>query len=140
MATTVTVNSTWKGFVGKVGFTSAQDASKVKEAIICVAIGACNAYPACSAGYTVDLSACGAISTILFAEVEPQEIGCNTALVTNYIRAACCAAATGTLHLYETAIGVICGCANVAAAPFTEIVDCSTLAECETFRVHVIGF
>lgn len=137
MATIVTVNSTWKGFVGKVGFTSAQDASKVKEAIICIAIGACNVYPACSAGYTVDLSACGAISTVLFVEVEPQEIGCNTALVTNYIRSACCVAATGTLHFYESPTVGACG---AAAAPLSELPDCATCAECETFRVHVIGF
>ncbi len=140
MATTITVNSNWKGFVGKVGFTSAQDASKVKEAVICIAIGACNVYPAANAGYTVDLSACGAIKTILFVDVEPAEVGTNTALITQYVRATDCAAATGTLHFYETAIGVVCGCANIVAAPFAELPACATDAECETIRVHVLGF
>ncbi len=132
MATTITVNSNWKGFVGKVGFTSAQDASKVKEAVICIAIGACNVYPACNAGYTVDLTACGAIKTILFVDVEPVEVGTNTALLTQYVRAACCAAATGTLHFYESTCS--------AAAPFVELPACATDVECETIRVHVLGF
>ncbi len=139
MATTITLNSNWKGFVGKVGFTSAQDASKVKEAIICIAIGACNTYPACNAGYTVDLSACGAIKTILWVDIEPAEVGTNTALLTQYSRAANCAAATGTLHFYEGSTMAVVACCTVPA-PFSELPAAATCAECETIRVHVIGF
>ncbi len=133
MATVITTNANWKGFAGKSGFTYSQDASKIKEAVVCIAIGACNVYPACNAGYTVDLSIGGAIKTIIFVDVEPAEVGTNTALLTQYARAACCAAATGTLHFYEDG-DLAC------PGPFVELPACSTDAECETIRVHVIGF
>jgi len=134
MALVTTVNSCYQGITGKNITPQSQLTSRIKEAVICFAIGAC-AYPACAAGYAVDLSLCSRITTILYVGVGNHSDGaCNVdGYTVEYRRAACCAAATGTLHFFETAAGC-------AAAPHTEIPNASTEVQCSTHRMYVIGF
>jgi len=141
MAVVSSINSNWELLAGKNLTRQSALGSRIKEAVVCVAIGACM-YPACAAGYTVDLSLCGRITTIIRAEPENLRTGaCDCILtVTQYVPAACDAAATGTLHLYETAVGVVCGCTNIAQAALAEIPDCACDAACKTVKFHVTGF
>ena len=134
MAIVTTVNSNYQGLAGKTLSTQSNLTSKIKEAVICVAIGTCM-YPMCAAGYTVDLTLCSRITTVLYVGVGNHTDGaCNVAGYTvEYRRAANCAAATGTLHFFESA-GVACG------APHTEIPDCSCEVISSTHRLYVIGF
>ena len=132
MAITSTVNSNWEDLTGKTLSVQSKLTSKLKEVVICVAIGMC-AYPMCNAGYTVDLSAGGRIDTIVYAQPRNLEVGTNTLLVSDYVPAACDAAATGTLHFYE-------GDANASAVPLSELPACATDAQCSTVKFYVIGF
>jgi len=133
MALVTTVNTNYEGITGKTVTPQGKLTSKIKEAIICFAIGAC-AYPACAAGYTVDLSLCSRITTILYVGVGNHSDGaCNVdGYAVEYRRGANCAAATGTLHFFET------GAAG--ASPLDEIPNASTEVQCSTHRMYVIGF
>lgn len=132
---TVTTNSNWKKLTGKTGFVNSQDVSKLKEAVVCVAVAACcDVYAA--GGYTVDLSLGGAISTVLQATVDPVIAGCCCCIsvVAVYNPAAACAAATGKVQLFES------GASCCAAVPFSELPCCAADVAGKTFRVRVIGF
>jgi len=129
MAVVTTVNCDWQAITGKTLSRQSVLTSKMLEAVVCVAIGACN-YPACNAGYVVDLSLCGRVTTIISAIPEPLEVS-NTLLTAQYVPAACGAAATGTLHYYEVA--AVC-------TPFGELAMCATDAACTTVKFHIIGF
>jgi len=134
MALVSTVNANWETITGKNLTRQSALTSRLKEAVICFAIGSC-AYPACAAGYAVDLSACGRICTVVSVEVETHSDGaCNVdGYVTEYRFAMCCAAATGTLHFWEIA-------ADACAVPMSEIPNASTEVQCSTHRIHVTGF
>jgi len=131
MAIVSTINSDWTSITGKTLSIQSKLVSKMKEVVICVAIGAC-AYPMCNTGYTVDLSAGGIITTIIEATPRNLEVTGDTLLVSDYVPAACDAAATGTLHFYETAA--------VVDLPLDELDACSALAQCLTVKFHVYGF
>ena len=132
MAVVTTVETNYALLTGKNLSRQSALVSKIKEAVVCVAVGACM-YPACAAGFTVDLSLCGRITTIIEARPDNMLVGacCNTLLVSSYVPAACSAAATGTLHLYQgpSCVGVL-----------SEICDCSCLAVCKTVKIPVTGF
>lgn len=132
MAVVSTINSDWSTVTGKTLSVQSKLVSKMLETVICVAIGAC-AYPACNAGYTVDLSASGRITTIISAIPNDAEVGTNTLIISQYVPAAAGAAATGTLHFYEST-------ANACNIPLAELPACATCAQCETVKFHVIGF
>ena len=132
MAIVTTLNANWDSVTfGKDLSVQSKVVSQIKEAVVCVAIGAC-AYPMCNAGYTVDLSLCGRISTIISAIPQNLEVAANELLVTDYVPAACCVAGTGTLHLYETG--------GAVTTPLDELDACSAVAQCTTVKFHVIGF
>ena len=129
MAVVTTVNCDWEAITGKTLSQQSVLTSRMKQVVVCVAIGA-DTYPMCDTGYTVDLSLGGRISTIIRAIPEDLEV-CNTLLRAQYVPAACGAAATGTLHYYETA---------AACAPQRELPACECCAACTTVKFHVIGF
>ena len=132
MALVSTVNTTWQNITGKELSRQSVLTSKMKEVVICFAIGMC-AYPACAAGYAVDLSAGGRITTLLSVEVGNISDGaCNVdGFVTEYRYAACCAAATGTLHIWETG-----GAINT---PLDELPACAACLNGAVIRFRVIG-
>lgn len=139
---TVSLNSDWKKITGKNLTPQDQLTSKIKEAVVCVTIGAmCDNYPMCSAGYTVDLSLCGRINTVIMAEAENIRVGCCccTLLVSQYVSASGGAATTGKIHLFESPAKCVCTC-TVGAAPFSELPDCATDAAGKSFKVRVIGY
>jgi len=133
MALVSTVNSNFQSITGKTLSKQSVLTSRIKEAVICFAIGAC-AYPACAAGYAVDLSAGGRITTLLTVQVGNHSDGaCNIdGYAVEYRFAACDAAATGTLHFFETGA--------VVATPLDEIPACAADVQCSTHRFHVTGF
>jgi len=133
MALVTTVNSDFQGITGKTVTPQGILTSKIKEAVICFAIGA-DAYPMCAAGYTVDLTLGSRITTVLYVGVGNHSDGaCNVdGYAVEYRRGACCAAGTGTLHFFETAAG--------GTSPLDEIPDCSAEVQCSTHRMYVIGF
>ena len=134
MAVVTTVNTNFELLTGKNLTRQSTLVSRVKEAIVCVAIGTCM-YPACQTGYIVDLSLCGRFTTIIEARPENLVVGacCNTLLVSQYTPAMCDAAATGTLHLFETA-------ASACAVPLSELAACSCAGISTTVKFHVTGF
>jgi len=129
MAVVTTVNCDWTSITGKTLTRQSVLTSKMKEAVVCVAIGSCN-YPMCNTGYTVDLSLCGRITTIISAIPEDLEVS-DTLLKAQYVPACAGAAATGTLHYYEVA--AVC-------TPFGELAACAACAACTTVKFHIIGF
>ena len=131
MAVVTTVNCDWQNITGKTLSHQSVLTSKMKEAVVCVAIGACN-YPMCDTGYTVDLSLCGRITTIISATPEHLEVS-NTLLVAQYVPDCCNEAATGTLHYYEVAAGA-------CPLPMSELPACESCAACTTVKFHIIGF
>jgi len=132
LAVTTTVNADWDRLtIGKSLSRQAALNSKIIEAVVCVSIGACM-YPMCNAGYTVDLSLCGRISTIIEAIPRNLEVTGDELVVSDYVPAACDAAATGTLHFYESG--------GAVTTPLDEINACSCLAACSTIKFHVTGF
>ena len=136
MALVSTINSNWQAVTGKNLTRQSALTSRLKEAVICFAIGMC-CYPACAAGYAVDLSACGRITTLISVEVDNHSDGaCNVdGYHTEYRFAACCAAATGTLH-------ILAGFNEAAkrCGPMVEIPACASDVVCSTHRIHVTGF
>jgi len=141
MAIVSVINSNWTQIAGKNLTRQAALTGGLKETVICVTVGMCCNYPMCQAGYTVDLSACGRITTIISAVPENVRTAacCTILTVTAYVPAMCDAAATGTLHLYEGATMAVVACCTVPAA-LTELPDCATDAACKTVRFHVTGF
>jgi len=132
MVVTTTVNADYDRMtLGKGLDIQSKLNSKMKEVVACVAIGACM-YPMCNAGYTVDLSFGGRISTIISATPQNLEVAANEMLVTDYVPAAGNAAATGTLHFYETG--------GAVTTPLDELDACSCVAACSTVKFHIIGF
>ncbi len=129
MAVVTTVNCDWQNITGKTLSHQSVLTSKMKEAVVCVAIGSCN-YPMCNAGYVVDLSLCGRITTIISATPENLEVS-DTLLIAQYVPDCAGAAATGTLHYYETL--ATCG-------PLGELPACESDAACTTVKFHIIGF
>ena len=129
MAVVTTVNTDWQNITGKTLSHQSVLTSKMKEAVVCVAIGSCN-YPMCNDGYVVDLSLCGRITTIISATPEDLEVS-NTLLVAQYVPDTCNEAATGTLHYYEAAGN---------CAPLRELPACESDAACTTVKFHIIGF
>lgn len=133
MAIVTAINADWTAQTGKTLSKQSVLNSQILEVNATVTIGMCCNYPGCAAGYTVDLSFCGRVATIIEVNFENMEVGasCCTLLVSRYEYAACCAAATGTLHLFE---------GTCAVTPLGELPNCATCATCKVVRVHVIGF
>lgn len=134
MALVSTVDANWVTITGKNLTRQSALTSRLKEAVIDFAIGMCN-YPACDAGYVVDLSACGRICTVIDVKVDNVVVSCNELLVTQYAPSACNVAATGTLHLFES----LNTCAG-GNAPLAEIPACAADVACTTIQFHIIGF
>ena len=129
-----TINTNYTNLTGKTIGLQAELNSRLQVAVICQTVGMCEDYPMCAAGYTVDLSAGGRITTLISVEVGNHTDGaCNVdGYLTEYRYAACCAAATGTLHFFETGA--------VVATPLDEIPACDCALNCAVFRFRVIGF
>jgi len=133
---TAAINTNYTRLTGKTIGLQAELNSKIQTAVICQTIAmCCDVYPMCAAGFVVDLSAGGRITTLLSVEVGNISDGacCADGYITEYRYAACCAAATGTLHVFECS-------AACAAAPFAEIPNCSNELACAVIRFRVIGF
>jgi len=125
MAITSTINTNWKNLTGKTNSRQSALTSKLKEAVIDVAIGCADTYP--TGGIVTDLSACNTITTIVTASVNEVSVGLNS----EYNPVACDAAATATIQFYESA---------ATGLPMLELACGSAELQCVTFKVHVIGF
>ena len=129
MAIVETVNSDWVGITGKTLSIQSKLNSKMLETIVDVVVGCADTYPMCQGGIVTDLSACGRLATILYADI----FNVSNSLQGQYNPAACCAAATGTVVFSDELPGA-------SAVALAEIAGCSAAIQCMTFRVHVIGF
>jgi hypothetical protein len=128
MVTTVTVNADYDNLtIGKNLTPQSALTSKMRTAVLDVAFDCMTPYT--TGGLTVDLTACGRISTIITAVPANGPDG----LLLKYV-ADCCpvdCASSGTLLAFQTA---------TCMAPLVELCACDTDLQCQTIRFNITGF